>query len=153
MLNRVRTKDILRDLGDGLILRRSTSADVEALAEFNARIHSDDGPDHPDERVAAWVKDLLAHPHPSFNIGDFTIVEQADTGKIVSSMNLISQTWSYAGVKFKVGRPELVGTEPEYRHRGLVRAQFEVIHQWSAERGELAQAITRIPYYYRLFAY
>ena len=36
-----------------------------------------------------------------------------------------------------VGRPEAVGTRPEYRRRGLVRAQFEVIHAWSAERGEL----------------
>ncbi len=147
------TKTILNDLGDGLILRRSTPADAEALAEFNARIHSDDGADHPDERVEAWVKDLLTRPHPSFNVGDFTLVERADTGKIVSSMNLISQTWSYAGVKFKVGRPELVGTDPEYRNRGLVRAQFEVIHQWSAARGELVQAITGIPYYYRLFGY
>lgn len=154
MLNhRVSTKTILSDLGDGLILRRSTPGDAEALVEFNARIHSDDGPDHPDEKVAAWVRDLFTRPHPSFNIGDFTIVERADTGKIVSSMNLIPQTWSYAGVKFKVGRPELVGTDPEYRNRGLVRAQFEVIHQWSAERGELAQAITGIPYYYRLFGY
>lgn len=97
-----------------MILRRSTLAETETLVEFNARIHSDDGPDQPDEKVAAWVRDLFTRPHPSFNIGDFTIVEQADTGKIVSSMNLISQTWSYAGVKLKVGRPELVGTEPEY---------------------------------------
>jgi hypothetical protein len=35
----------------------------------------------------------------------------------------------------------------------LVRAQFEVLHGWSAERGELAQAITGIPYYYRQFGY
>jgi hypothetical protein len=52
-----------------------------------------------------------------------------------------------------VGRPELVGTLPEFRNRGLVRAQFEVIHGWSAARGHLLQAITGIPYYYRLFGY
>jgi hypothetical protein len=46
-----------------------------------------------------------------------------------------------------------VGTLPEYRNRGLVRAQFEVIHQWSAERGEKMLGITGIPYYYRLFGY
>lgn len=80
-------------------------------------------------------------------------MEERTSGKIVSSLNLISQTWSYAGIEFGVGRPELVGTLPEYRHRGLVRLQFEVIHQWSAERGELLQAITGIPYYYRQFGY
>ena len=52
-----------------------------------------------------------------------------------------------------MGRPELVGTLPEYRNRGLVRIQFEEIHKWSAERGELVQAITGIAFYYRLFGY
>jgi hypothetical protein len=123
---------ILRDLGNGLVMRRSTPADVEALAEFNARVHSDEGPDKPDERLAAWTRDLLAYPHPTFEVGDFTIVEDSASGKIVSSLNLISQTWTYAGIPFGVGRPELVGTLPEYRNRGLVRAQFDVVHQWSA---------------------
>jgi hypothetical protein len=34
-----------------------------------------------------------------------------------------------------------------------VRAQFEVIHALSAARGELVQAITGIPWYYRQFGY
>ncbi|MGW8249740.1 MAG: GNAT family N-acetyltransferase, partial [Anaerolineales bacterium] len=143
----------IRDLGQGLLLRRSTAVDAEALVEFNASLHSDDGPEQPDERVAAWTRDLLTRPHPSFGVGDFTIVEDSSTGKIVSSLNIIPQTWSYDGIEFKVGRPELVGTRPEYRNRGLVRAQFETVHRWSAERGELLQAITGIPYYYRLFGY
>jgi hypothetical protein len=143
----------LQDLGAGLVLRRSTSADAQALSEFNARIHSDDGPESPDERVGVWTLDLLRRPHPTFGPQDFTIVEDTQSGKIVSSMNLISQTWNYAGIEFKVGRPELVGTLPEYRNRGLVRAQFDVVHRWSDERGEVVQAITGIPYYYRQFGY
>jgi hypothetical protein len=103
--------------------------------------------------VAAWVQDLMQCPHPTFSPGDFTIVEDTGSGKIVSSLCLISQTWSYEGIQFGVGRPELVGTHPEYRRRGLVRAQFEVIHNWSEERGEAVQAITGIPWYYRQFGY
>jgi len=144
---------VLREMGDGLILRRSMPADAVALAAFNARIHSDDGPDQPFEPVAAWTRDLLKGNHPTFDAGDFTIVEDTRAGKIVSSLNLISQTWTYDGIPFGVGRPELVGTDPDYRNRGLVRAQFEVVHQWSAERGERVQAITGIPWYYRQFGY
>jgi hypothetical protein len=117
------------DLGNGLILRRSQPQDADALANFNAAIQSDEGPDKPDLRVGAWAHDLLARPHPTFHPDDFTIVEEATTGRIVSSMNLISQTWTYAGIPFKVGRPELVSTLPEYRNRGLVRLQFDVIHR------------------------
>jgi hypothetical protein len=68
-------------------------------------------------------------------------------------MNVIHQTWSYGGTEFGVGRPELVGTLDAYRRRGLVRAQFEVIHALGAARGELVQAITGIPWYYRQFGY
>jgi hypothetical protein len=147
------TQKILRDLGDGLILRRSTPADAEALADFCGRIHSDDGPDKPDFRIAAWTRDLVAKPHPTFQPGDFTIVAESATGRIVSSLSMIPQTWTYEGIPFGMGRPELVGTLPEYRNRGLIRIQFEEIHKWSAERGDLIQGITGIPFYYRLFGY
>lgn len=142
---------ILRDLGDGLILRRSRPEDAEALAEFNRGIHTDNEPDG--QCIAAWTRDLLTLPHPTFHPDDFTIVEEAATGRIVSTMNLISQTWSYEGIQFGVGRPELVGTLAEFRNRGLVRIQFDEIHKWSAERGETVQAITGIPFYYRQFGY
>lgn len=144
---------ILKDLGNGLLLRRSTMADAQALAAFNARIHCDPERGTHDEPVAAWTRDLLRGDHPTFDPRDFTIVEEVATGRIISSLNLIPQTWTYGGVPFGVGRPELVGTEPEYRRRGLVRAQMEVVHGWSAERGHLVQAITGIPWYYRQFGY
>jgi hypothetical protein len=134
------------DLGDGLVLRRSGAGDAAALAAFNKEIHKD-------ALVGEWTFDLLSGRHPTHAVDDFTIVENTQTGEIISCMNLISQTWSYAGIPFKVGRPELVGTRVAYRNRGLVRRQFEVIHRWSAEREEVMQVITGIPYYYRLFGY
>ena len=145
------SKTILRDLGDGLVMRRSTPADADALAAFNGKIHGENDVDT--QRVAAWTHDLLARPHPTLRPEDFTVVEETATGRIVSSLNLIPQTWSCEGIEFPVGRPELVGTLPEYRNRGLVRIQFEEIHKWSAARGDMVQGITGIPYYYRLFGY
>ena len=146
-------KPFLKELGDGLILRQATSADGEALATFNAYVHQQEDAKEPDNRVGVWARDLIERPHPTFSPSDFTIVEDASNGEIVASLNLISQTWSYAGIEFKVGRPEMVGTHPDFRQRGLIRAQFETIHQWSAQRGEMVQAITGIPYYYRIFGY
>ncbi len=146
------SKTIIKELGAGLILRRSTSADADALSDFCGEIHSSE-PGQREEQVYAWTRDLLTRPHPRFRPDDFTVVEEAATGRIISTMNLISQTWTYEGIPFGVGRPELVGTLPEYRNRGLVRVQFEEIHRWSDDRGELVQGITGIPYYYRLFGY
>jgi GNAT superfamily N-acetyltransferase len=144
--------EIIEELSDGLVLRQATSADTEALVAFNATIHR-----QPDEDssafIANWTRDLMRGSHPTCGPGDFMVVEETKSGDIVSSLNLISQTWSFGGIPFGVGRVELVGTRPDYRRRGLVRRQMEVVHRWSAERGHLVQAITGIPHYYRQFGY
>ena len=134
------------DLGDNLILRFAGPDDVDTLAEFNARVFED-------EKVGVGIRGLMSGHHPTVKASDFTVVEDTHTNKIVSSMCLISQTWAYREIPFKLGRPEVVVTEPEYRRRGLVRKQFEVIHALSASRGELMQGITGIPWYYRQFGY
>lgn len=145
--------DLPRDLGDGLLLRWATPADTEELAEFNLNIHSDD-PNEPSEFLRTWTRDLMSGRHPTTSAGDFTVVVDRNQGdRIVSSLVLISQTWTYAGIPFGVGRPELVGTHPDYRRRGLVRAQMDAVHALSASRGELVTAITGIPWYYRQFGY
>jgi len=141
------------DLGDGLVMRRSTAADAPAIAEFNSWVQGDPAKTQPAEGEVWWALDLLRGDHPTFHEDDFIIVEDTATGRIVSVTNLIDQVWSYSGIEFGVGRPESVGTLPEYRHRGLIRAQFAVLHRWSAERGQLVQGITGIPYYYRQFGY
>ncbi|MBN1976235.1 MAG: GNAT family N-acetyltransferase [Anaerolineae bacterium] len=142
-----------RDLGDGLLLRHAEPTDTDALADFNAQIHSERDASEPEMGIWAWTRDLMSGTHPTFRPGDFTLVEDTHAGSIVSSLNLISQTWAYEGIPFKVGRVELVGTHPDYRRRGLIRAQFEAVHRWSTERGEMVQVITGIPWYYRQFGY
>lgn len=146
------SKQIIQELPGGLILRRSSYEDMEALANFNGKIHADPGEDFA-EHAANDVRALMSETHPTFHPGDFTIVEDPNTGEILSSLCLIDQTWSYDGIEFGVGRPELVATHKDYRRLGLVRRQFEVVHQWSAERGQKLQAITGIPWFYRQFGY
>lgn len=135
-------------------MRRATPADLEALVDFNAAVHG--SPDQPDQMIGAWVRDLLTRPHPTFGQGGFLVVEdpaRAAGDRIVSTLNLIPQTWSYGGVPFGVGRVEVVGTHLEYRRRGLVRLQMEEVHRWSAALGHPVQIITGISNFYRQFGY
>ena len=147
----------LRDLGGGLVLRRARREDTEAVADFNARVHhSPGGPferREPHRGIAAFTRDLMTGHHPTCDAPDFTVIEDTTTGSIVSSTCLIGQRFSYEGMELDAGLPELVGTHPDYRRRGLVREQFDVLHRWSKERGHLMQAIAGIPYYYRRFGY
>lgn len=142
----------LKDLGADLIIRRATHNDAEALSRFQASQHLEPGEDFS-KGVYIWMLDLMNGKHPTFRPSDFLVVEDTANGKIASSTCLISQTWRYGGVEIKVGQPELVATDPNYRRRGLIREQFEILHSWSAERGELVQAISGIPWYYRQFGY
>ena len=144
---------IIAELGDGLMIRHARRDDAEAVVALNGDVHRHYGVTEPDTYIQDWTRDLFERPHPTFGVTDFMVVEDTGTGRIASTLNLISQTWSYGGVPFGVGRIELVGTHPDYRRRGLVRRQFEVVHRWSAERGELAQGITGIYWYYRQFGY
>src|SRR6266550_755436 len=117
---------MLRELGDGLVMRRATEADAERLGQFNADVlRGQDAPD-PAPWMDAWTRDLVGGRHPSF---------RADSALIA------------------VGQPEIVGTRPELRGRGLVRAMFDVAHGWSAERGDQVLAINGIPWFYRQFGY
>jgi hypothetical protein len=144
---------IIKDLGSGLVLRRATAADLQSLADFNSRIHTDDALGNPDLRLAAWTSDLMSPSHPTTRPEHFTLVEEPASRRIVSSLCLIPQQWTYEGIEFGVGRIELVGTLPEFRQRGLIRAQMEVVHGLSAAGGHLVQAITGIENYYRQFGY
>lgn len=138
------------DLGDGLVLRRAAVADSEPLAQFHGRVF---GRERFDDLLAAYVRYYMLESHPVIGPSNVLLVQDIRTQQIVSSMILIPQTWTYAGIPFGVGRPEVVATEPAYRRKGLVRKQFQVLHALSEAMGHLVQGITGIPWYYRQFGY
>ena len=141
-----------RPLADGLVLRTATPEDAAELAEFNAVQQAED--DLPGDLVHEWTLELFESPPPRFRAeDDIVVVEDTATGRIVSSVLLIPQDWSYAGVVVPVGQPELVATDPAYRRRGLIREQFAEIHRRSEAVGDLWQVIGGIPWYYRQFGY
>ena len=56
---RTQAHTIPRDLGDGLILRRATLDDAEALATFNAQIFRTAGSEQPNRGIAASTQGSL----------------------------------------------------------------------------------------------
>lgn len=142
-----------RDLGNGLVVRWSTRADQEQLATLYSHIFRENAEAPTNVNVVHYVDSCMSGQHPLISANDFAVVEDTNTNTIVASTNLLSHTWRYEDVEFTVGRPEVVASHPDYRHRGLIRSIFELIHARSAARGDLVQAITGIPYYYRIFGY
>ena len=145
-----------KQLAGGLILRtlsEGVASDRERLPQFYADVNGEGESEEIKNGLAAWTKDLI-QGHPTTTLDDiFVVVDPANDDRIASATLLIPQTWRYEEIPIAVGRPELVGTDPAYRGRGLVRALFEAVHERSAALGHELQAITGIGYFYRQFGY
>jgi hypothetical protein len=142
------------DLGNGLICRWSTLADQAEIGRLMGTIwRGKDGALNP--RPVDVARVLMNSGFPYMGAGDFAVV--VDTSRpespVVAYTCLWRLQWSFGGIPITVGQPEMVGTDPAYRNRGLVRALFAMVHARSAAEGHLVQAITGIPYFYRQFGY
>lgn len=149
------------ELENGLILRTlddGTEQEKEALPPFYLEAFKDDW---DVELLGNWARDFIKG-HPTTTVADifYVIDPKLETptdkgGQIVSAIVLIPQKWHFGNgqIPLSVGRIELVATLPDYQNRGLVRALMNAAHQVSAERGDLLNVITGIPYYYRKFGY
>jgi predicted N-acetyltransferase YhbS len=141
------------ELGDGLVLRRATPADADAVATFVADVLRGQDAAEPSPAMGAWMHDLVSGRHPGVRAEDCFLITDTTTGAVVSCATLIPQQWSFGSVVLDVGQPELIGTRAGYRGRRLVSALMEALHRESAVRGHHLLSITGIPWFYRQFGY
>jgi predicted N-acetyltransferase YhbS len=102
--------------------------------------------DRNGEECDGPVQELFARDGVSFTVA-------VDGDRVVSSLCLIPETLQVGGAQIRAGEIGYVATANDYEKRGLVRAQMDLVHEWSQERGHLAQIIGGIPYFYRQFGY
>ena len=133
-----------RQLGDGLVHRLATEADGDRIACLCDDVFGDSrGTD---------ARKFLSGDCPT-GPADWVVVQDIEKQRVISAVCLIPLTWAYRGIPFGVGRPELVATHPDYRKRGLMRSQFQLIDEISAARDQRMLAVTGIPFLYRQFGY
>jgi hypothetical protein len=106
-----------------LLVRRATDDDVDAIIELNRDGNGED----------AAVEVRQGFDGAAFAPGDYAVV--VDGTRVVSTLGLLHLHFA------------------DYRGRGLVRTLMDLVHGWSAERGDLLLVIAGIPYFYRQFGY
>ncbi|KAI1313027.1 hypothetical protein EDD11_002768 [Mortierella claussenii] len=161
-------RDKVVDIGDGLIMRWSTSADADNVADLVAEAfkwisltpHPDGVVPGPNEFFRAGARRLLSGKNATMTDLDYALVEDTKRrdipGKnpIVACVSMHRVRAYYGSVDLFFGKPELIASSPEYRNRGLVRKLlFEMIHPESEARGDALQFIPGIPHFYRQFGY
>ena len=144
-----------QELGDGLLMRWSTAADTDNIAQLTSIVFRDKEEEPPNQSMYATIQSLMSGRSPVMGPGDYAIVEDLhkEGNPVVAGICFQRLTWEYAGIPFLMTRPEIVATHPAYRNRGLIRKLFDVIHARSTVEGRLLEGITGISYFYRQFGY
>ncbi|MHA2042435.1 MAG: GNAT family N-acetyltransferase [Candidatus Thorarchaeota archaeon] len=140
------TKQALSPLPDGLEFGIvETDDELEKLIKFNSSIH-----EPQDGKELKRIIDLL----PGFSREMNFYIRDSDKGVFVSSLNAIPSVWGYASISIRNLELGFVGTLPEYRKKGLVRALYREFFEKELIRGRYdISTIQGIPYYYRQFGY
>lgn len=99
------------------------------------------------------ICDRLIHQRPASKLGDYCVVEDPASDRIVSTTCLLPWKISLDGVALEAAMLEMVVTHPDYRRHGLVRTQIRQFQQRVVQQGADLSIIQGIPFYYRQFGY
>ncbi|KAF9935065.1 hypothetical protein FBU30_008558 [Linnemannia zychae] len=156
------------NLDDGLIMRWSTKADTDNVAELVGNCfrwlplgdpHPENEIPGPHQLLMAGARRLLTGKTSVMSEFDYALVEDTNNhakGKnpIIACVAFHQVPAHYGSVDLVFGKPELIATEPSYRNKGLIRRLLlEMVHPASEAKGNVLQFIPGIPYFYRQFGY
>lgn len=138
------------DLGNGLILRCLEESDRESLLEhvktvFDASLVGGS--------VVRLTEQLLDH-YPGFALQDnFVVVDTTRDHQIIAWLCLLRKTCVFAGVELSYGQVDMVGTQKEYRNRGIMRQLSQALDDRAAEYDLPFLVVLGIPYFYKKLGY
>ncbi len=133
-----------QDLGDGLVMRNANKEDVPALLEHFRIVHG--------EGVVDQLRAMLTR-YPRFSWEDSFIIENPDTGEVVSCIILLQNAWSLDDILVPSVEMEAVGTLKSYRYRGHIRLLNDEYERRTTQHHPVIQTIAGIPNFYRNFGY
>ncbi|UCF97514.1 MAG: GNAT family N-acetyltransferase [Spirochaetaceae bacterium] len=103
--------------------------------------------------VEGMTANCLMRFHPRASKDNFLVVEDAVSGRIVSTSGIIPWEMKFDEVRLNCVQVELILTDPEYRNKGLVRHQMQKLYSMAEQQRYDLVFIWGIPYYYRQFGY
>jgi len=130
-------------LEDGFILRTvGNEQHITAYVELNETTTGEGA-----------ICDRLLRHRPETHRDNFVLVEDQRAAEFVSSTCLLPWQCEFEDITLSVAMLEMVCTRPDYRRRGLVRAQVARFHDQVAKREFDLSVIQGIPYFYRQYGY
>ena len=128
-----------------IIRRANSSADAEKLHKLFTEVF------HPDD-VGSLAETMFKHL-PGMENKYWFIVEEKQTGDIISAFALIPWVWELEGIKLKVAEMGIVGTLEKYRQQGLMRILNQEFDKTLQKDNFDIAIIQGIPGFYGQFGY
>jgi len=139
-----------KDLGNGLILRCLEESDRESLLEHVKNVYD---ASLVGGSVVLLTEQLLDH-YPGFALQDnFVVVDTTQNNKIIAWLCLLRKTCIFEGIELSYGQMDMVGTQKEYRNRGLMHQLSKALDERAAEYDLPFLVILGIPYFYKKLGY
>ncbi|MFX1252476.1 MAG: GNAT family N-acetyltransferase [Promethearchaeota archaeon] len=139
----------MKNLGDGLILRHLEKSDRESLLEHVNNVYESS----IIPSASILTNQLLDH-YPGLSLEDnFVVVDTKQNNKIIAWLCLLRKTCVFNDVALPYGQMDMVGTQKEYRNRGLIRQLSKVLEQHAVEYNLPFLVVLGIPYYYKRLGY
>lgn len=132
-------------LDKGLLFRNvRNDQDIERFAAFSAEINN---------RMEGLTCECILKYFPRTENDNFQIIENPETGGIVSTTCVMPWRVNFRGVSLEAAMPEMIVTRPSHRKMGLIRIQMNRLAETMKERKFDLGILWGIPYYYRQFGY
>jgi hypothetical protein len=96
------------------------------------------------EEYGEWARMLFDGTHPTARPKHTIVAVENSTGKIVSAVAGVPQTYSYAGLPLPVINMAIVSTLPEHREKGLIRAEIKALHAWAGQASGRSESWRKI---------
>lgn len=127
---------------DMFTIHAMRESDCQKVREFNVLVHQGDDP---------ALLDRLVFNNPNNQPEDFYLLEE--DGQILAFGGLLPRHHRLGTATVPVGEIGVVGTHPEYRHRGLGRQLMQHLLKTASERGYALCFLYGIRDYYQQFGF
>jgi predicted acetyltransferase len=140
----------LRSLDNGLILRPLIESDRENLLKHVSSVFADE---NLGTGIVLLTNQLLDY-YPGFSLKDnFVVIDTKRDHQIVAWLCLLRKKCVFENAEMTYGQMDMVGTQLEYRDRGLIHQLSNELEKRAAELNIHFIVVLGIPYFYKTLGY
>ncbi|OLS19290.1 MAG: hypothetical protein HeimC2_41950 [Candidatus Heimdallarchaeota archaeon LC_2] len=139
------TRGFSQSINEDMIFKIAIDkSEINKIAAFNVEIHN--------EPLENYIISLFTQD-PLRDENYWLYIEDTSTGEIISSLALLSNYWSFAGLELKIAEMGFVGTLTKHRGKGLYKILNTFYEKLMKQENLFVSVLRGIPHFYSKYGY